>query len=105
MTTTMLTKAERRWDWRTWNLLLQIRRATDGEDPRQRHGEMTERQLAANLTPDVRALRDRGWIECMGNCEVFDDNGSELRVMLTWEVTKAGREAMDTAVAAGITIQ
>ena len=45
----MLTR-EKRWHWRTWNLLLQIQRATDGEDRRQKSGEMTERGLCIAQT-------------------------------------------------------
>ena len=43
--TITLTKSEKQWDWRTWNLLLQIRDATDGMDRRQLSGEMGARNL------------------------------------------------------------
>ena len=54
----VLSRGERRWHWRTWNLLLQIREATDGKDPRQRSGDMTTRGLCVAETSEIRALRE-----------------------------------------------
>jgi hypothetical protein len=103
--TVQLTRAEKRWHWRTWNLLLQIREATDGKDARQIHGDMTERNLLVAHTPELRALRKRGWVECVDFGEYFPDNGDRLVELPAWAVTAAGREALDAAVAAGVTIQ
>jgi hypothetical protein len=100
-----LTKAEKRWNWRTWNLLLQIREATDGKDRRQTHGDMTERNLLVANTPELRALRKRGWVECVDFGEYFPDNGYPARELPAWAVTAAGREALDEAVRVGLTIQ
>lgn len=100
-----ITRTEKRWHWRTWNLLLQIREATDGEDSRQIHGDMTERNLLVANTPELRALRNRGWVECVDFGELFEDNGDRLRELPAWAVTDAGREALDAAVRAGLTIQ
>ena len=101
----MITRAEKRWHWRTWNLLLQIREATDGKDRRQTHGDMTERNLLVAHTPELRALRKRAWVECVDFGEFFRDNGDGPVELPAWAVTPAGREALDAAVAAGITIQ
>ena len=100
-----ITRTEKRWHWRTWNLLLQIREATDGEDSRQVHGDMTERNLLVANTPELRALRKRGWVECVGFGEFFEDNGDRLRELPAWAVTTAGREALDAAVRAKLTIR
>lgn len=101
----MITRAEKRWHWRTWNLLLQIREATDRKDRRQTHGDMTERNLLVVSTPELRALRKRGWVECVDFGEYHPDNGDQARELPAWAVTPSGREALDAAVAAGITIQ
>jgi hypothetical protein len=102
--TVQITKAERRWHWRTWNLLLQIREATDGEDSRQKCGDMTERNLLVPHTPELRALRKRGWVECVDFGEFFRDNGDGPVELPAWAVTAAGREALAAAVVAGLTI-
>ena len=103
--TTTLTRVEKQWDWRTWNLLLQIRQATDGEDRRQLAGEMTERNLLVGMTPSLRALHCRLWVTCDGGGELFDDNGDDPRYLPAWRVTAAGREALKEAVRVGLTIQ
>jgi len=100
----MINRNERRWNWRTWNLLLQIRQATDGEDRRQRSGEMTTRGLCVAETAEIRALEKRKWIEAIDTGELFDDNGNS-RHLPVWAVTTEGREALKAAEAAGITIQ
>ena len=102
---TILTRTEKRWHWRTWNLLLQIREATDGKDRRQTHGDMTERNLLVANTPELRALRKRKWVECVDFGEYFPDNGDQARELPAWAITTAGREALDAAVRASITIQ
>jgi hypothetical protein len=102
---TEITDKEKRWHWRTWNLLLQIREATDGEDRRQRSGEMTERNLLAAHTPEVRALHARRWIEQVDSGELTSDNGNVVRYLPAWAVTSAGREALDAAVRVGLTVQ
>ena len=101
----ILSRGERRWHWRTWNLLLQIREATDGRDPRQRSGDMTTRGLCIAETSEIRALGERrGWIETNDSGELFDDEGNS-KVRPVWTVTARGRAALEAAVAAGITIQ
>lgn len=99
-----LTRAEKRWNWHTWNLLLQIREATDGNDPRQRGGEMTERNLCvASGRPEMKAFRTRGWVECVAFGEVHE--GDTIRELPAWAITTAGRLALDEAVKSGITVQ
>ena len=98
-----ITRAERRWHWRTWNLLLQIRDATDGEDARQRSGEMTARNLLVGYTPELRALMARGWVEDVDAGELVDDLGDRVRQFPAWQVTETGREALDNAVRSGLT--
>lgn len=100
-----LSRAERAWHWRTWNLLLQIRQATDGEDRRQKTGEMTERNLLVAHTSKLRALHRRGWVEHVDTGELISDDGNEVRYLPAWQVTAAGREALEAALAAGVTIQ
>lgn len=71
-----LTRDERRWSWRTWNTLLQIREATDGKDPRQKSGESDpdfRGLLIAPGWPRMRALRKRKWIREFDSGELFDD--------------------------------
>ena len=103
-TTSSLTRAERRWNWHTWNLLYQIQQATDGLDPRQRHGEMTEHGLCVATTSEMRALDRRGWVEAYDTGELFDDDGNS-RMLPVWRVTSTGREALVAAEAAGLTIR
>jgi len=94
-----------RWHWRTWNLLLQIREAMDGEDARQRSGEMDTRGLCIVAgRSEMRALRSRKWIHAFDSGELFDDEGN-ARVLPIWEITKAGRKALDAVVAAGVSIR
>lgn len=101
----LITRAERRWNWHTWNLLLQIKEATDGHDARQLHGDMTERNLLVAHTSELRALQRRGWVECVGSGEFFPDNGCEERSLPAWEVTKVGRKALAAAIKSGITVR
>jgi hypothetical protein len=103
-TTQVLGQSERRWNWRTWNLLWQIEQATDGEDARQKSGEMTERGLCIALTPEMRALKRRGWAEVCDHGELFDDGGNS-RILPVWRVTVAGRQALEAAERAGVTIR
>jgi hypothetical protein len=100
-----ITRTEKRWHWRTWNLLLQIREATDGEDRRQRSGEMTERNLLVAHKPELHALRIRGWVEQVDTGELISDDGNKVSYLPAWQVTALGREALDAAVRAGLTIQ
>ena len=100
-----ITRAERRWNWHTWNLLLQIQEATDGHDTRQLHGDMTERNLLVAHTSELRALHRRAWVECVGNGSFFPDNGENEVTLPAWEVTPAGRSALKAAIKAGITIR
>jgi hypothetical protein len=102
--TVALTRNERRWHWRTWNLLLQIRQATDGEDARQRSGEMTTRGLCIAETSEIRALETREWIQAIDTGELFDDDGNS-RHLPVWAVTASGREALKAAEAEGVTVQ
>ena len=103
--TITLTKAEKRWDWRTWNLLLQIRDATDGMDRRQLSGEMDARNLLVGLTSPLRALHSRKWVTCDGDGELFDSDSGNSRILPAWCVTEAGRAALKEAVRVGLTIQ
>jgi|SRR5271166_1553220 len=103
--TVQLTKSEKRWHWRTWNLLLQIRQATDGEDVRQRHGEMTERNLCVAHTPEMRAIHKRGWAEHVDTGELISADGNDVSYLPAWQITEAGREALSAAVLSGLTIQ
>lgn len=103
--TTTLTRAEKRWCWRTWNLLLQIRQATDGEDRRQLSGEMTERNLLVGMMSPLRAIHRRLWVTCDGGGELYDSDSGCSRILPSWRVTEAGREALNEAVRVGLTIQ
>lgn len=95
---------ERRWHWRTWNMLLQIQRATDGEDPRQQSGEMTSRGIAAaDGRPEIKAFKNRGWIVECDYVEVHEDSGY-IRELPVWEITEDGRIALEAAKLAGITV-
>jgi hypothetical protein len=94
--------AFRRWHWRTWNLLLQIRDATDGNDPRQRSGEMTGRALCSARGPAILALARRGWIESLGCEEVEDEDTGRMRFWPAWAITKKGREALAAAKQLGV---
>lgn len=99
-----ITRSERRWHWRTWNLLWQIQRATDGVDPRQTSGEMTCRGLCSLAgRPEVKALKRRGWIVITDYGEVHVDNG-DVRERPVWEITFAGRAALEAAKLAGVTV-
>lgn len=102
----MLTRRERRWHWHTWNILLQIREATDGNDPRQRAGEMTTRGLCISASrSEMIAFRNRGWVTCIGFGELaLDDNGNTKEHPI-WEITDTGRAAIAAAEKEGITIQ
>ncbi len=100
-----LTRAERRWDWHTWNLLLQIQQATDGKDARQKTGEMTERGLCVAATPAMRALVRRRYARSFITGEIIDRGGHRVRYLPCFEVTKAGRAALKAAMAEGITVQ
>ena len=86
-----LQKTERRWHWRTW-----IQQATDGQDARQRSGEMTVRALGVACGPGLRALSDRRWIDSDDAGEVEMENGT-LRFLPFWKITRAGREALAAA--------
>lgn len=88
-----LTAQDRKLHWRTWDLLYQIQQATDGEDPRQRSGEMTERGLSVAMTVEMRALETRKWAECYGTAECETEQGN-MRVMPTWRITTEGRAAL-----------
>ena len=105
MTGVTLTAKERRWHWRTWNLLLQIQQATDGQDCRQKSGEMTGLGLCVSMTPEMRALETRKWAECYDDSAECETEAGDLRVMPTWRVTDAGRAALVEARKAGLTIQ
>jgi hypothetical protein len=97
--------ASRRWDWRTWNLLLQIRDATDGDDTRQRHGDMTVLGLSIpSGDTRLRALRRRGWVEAFDFGEVEGERG-KWHDWPAWRVTAAGRAALGAAQREGIQIQ
>ncbi len=97
---------ERRWDWRTWNLLFQVEQATDGEDARQKSGEMTERGLCLVSDPRKRALSRRAWIECTGSAECDDeDESGNLRELPVYAITALGRAALAEARGLGITIR
>jgi hypothetical protein len=101
----MLSRGERKWHWRTWNLLLQIQQAADGEDRRQVSGEMTVRGLCVANTSEIRALDSRRWIEAIGSGELWDGDGNS-RVVPVWAVTTDGRAALKAAVGEyGLTIQ
>lgn len=100
---TILSRAARRWHWRTWNTLLQVRAATDGEDPRQRFGEMTERGLVINGTAR-RAFLRRGWIVDVGFGEYEHEESGELRHGTSYAITEAGRMALAQAIAEGIQV-
>jgi hypothetical protein len=100
-----VTPKEKRWNWRTWNLLLQIQEATDGQDTRQLHGDMTERNLLVAHTSALRAIQRRGWVKCVGHGDLFDDRSGEERTMPAWVVTAAGRGALKAARRARLTIQ
>jgi len=96
-----LSRAERAWHWRTWNLLDQIRVATDGEDARQKNGEMTTRGLCIAKTSEIRAFERRGWVRDFDIGELFDDNGNS-RMLPVWEITIKGRNALHAAKREGI---
>jgi hypothetical protein len=100
-----LTRAERRWNGHTWNLLLQIERATDGKDPLQRAGETDTPGLCAARSPEMRALERRRWARVFDTVEVVDQGGDRVRYLPCWEVTRLGRAALKAAKAEGITVQ
>jgi hypothetical protein len=66
---------------------------------------MTERNLLVPHTPEMRALHKRGWAEHVDTGELISDDGNKVSYLPAWQVTQAGREALDAAVRAGVTIQ
>ena len=101
-----LTQRDRQLHWRTWNLLLQIKEATDGEDRRQRSGEMTERRLCLSDQPATRAFLSRGWVECTGSAEIdMRGDGDVYKMVPTYIVTKLGREALVAAEQRGVPLR
>jgi hypothetical protein len=100
----LLTRQERAWNWHTWNLLVQIQEATDGEDSRYKSGDMTVRGICSGQTPELRALLTRGWIEHIDTGEYQDGRG-EVKVESVWAVTKRGRRALEAAVKEGVTVR
>ena len=101
----LIGRGERRWSWRTWNLLLQIERATDGNDPRQRSGEMTVRALSVARGPALEAFARRLWVCYVGHHETRLEGQDDPRPMPAWVITSAGRRALEEARQQGIQIQ
>ena len=98
----LLTTEPRRWHWRTWNLLLQIRDATDGNAPWQRSGEGTGRGLCvAAGRPEMRAFRRRKWVRSVGAEEVELEGSGNIVVQPAWVITERGRKAIAEAKALG----
>ena len=96
----------RRWHWRTWNLLLQIRDATDGNAPWQRSGEATGRGLCvASGRAEMRAFIKRKWVRHVGDSEVEIEESGRIVVQPAWVITKRGRAALDEAKSLGTEMQ
>ena len=108
----------KRWHWRTWDLLRQIERATDGESPEQRSGVTTCRGIGvSDGDPRIRAFVRLALVECVDSGEIVggdgygktDSKGAAV-VRPIWCITLAGREVLHSAVglkakeAAGISI-
>jgi hypothetical protein len=92
--------------WRTWNTLLQIKWATDGEADFQINGVTDTRGLCVARHPQIRALERRGWIAYQGQMEVCDgDSFLTGKVWPLWLITPAGRKAIISAIDSGMTIQ
>lgn len=89
-------QAFRRWHWRTWNLLLQIQKATDGFRGKS--------LCVAAGRPDMRALSRRGWVKKVGESELVDDD-DKVRALPAWQITAAGRQALGEARELGVEIQ
>ena len=79
---------------RQWSLLEQIRRATDGETPLQRSGEVTTRGLCARGST-VTSLETRGLVTHEGFCAEVDGDGFTVRENVAfYACSPAGREAL-----------
>lgn len=97
---------ERKWHWRTWNLLLQIQEATDGKHVFQIGDKAEGRGLCVRRDARCRAFEARKWIECLGvfECCASEDDDT-LRMFPAWAITDAGRKALVLARAEGIQVQ
>ena len=80
-------------------LLRQVRRATDGDTPLQRSGEVTVGGLCAH-GPTIASLVRRGLAVCGGVCAEVDGDGYTTADDVPWyAITPEGRTALDAALA------
>lgn len=100
-------RALERWHWRTWDLLRQIERATDGESPEQRSGVAAGPGLGVAAGSEINAFKRRGFIECADSAEIvgrdgyglIDSKGAAV-VRPIWVITPAGRAALHSELGA-----
>lgn len=78
-------------------LLRQVRRATDGDTPLQRSGEVTVGGLCAH-GPTIASLVRRGLAVCGGVCAEVDGDGYTAADDVPWyAITAEGRVALAAA--------
>lgn len=78
-------------------LLEQVRRATDGDTPLQRSGEVTVGGLCARGST-IASLARRGLVDCGGVCAEVDGDGFTTADDVPWyAITAEGRDVLAAA--------
>jgi len=79
------------------HLLREVRRATDGDTPLQRSGEVTVGGLCSR-GPTIASLVRRGLVTCGGVCAEVDGDGFTTADDVPWyAITAEGRAALAAA--------